>query len=98
MYIALFIFDLLKFFLIFQPYILFTFNIDIALFSSLICKTYFYINFVFASISPVLNVYISVERYISIAYSVKKDFLRKKKIQLGFSILLVIFNLILYRF
>ena len=31
-YIALFIFDLLKFFLIFQPYILFTFNIDIALF------------------------------------------------------------------
>jgi hypothetical protein len=95
-YIALFIFDLLKFFLIFQPYTLFTFNVDIALFSSLICKTYFYINYVFASISPVLNVYISIERYISIAYSAKKDFLRKKKIQLGFSIILVIFNLILY--
>jgi hypothetical protein len=95
-YISLFIFDLLKFFLIFQPYTLFTFNIDIALFSSLICKSYFYINYVFASIPPVLNVYISIERYISIAYSAKKDFLRKKNIQLGFSIILVLFNLILY--
>jgi hypothetical protein len=95
-YIALFKFDLLKLFLIFQPYALFAFNIDITVFSSLICKKYFYINYVFASISPVLNVYISIERYISIAYSAKKDFLRKKKIQLGFSIILVIFNLILY--
>jgi hypothetical protein len=51
---------------------------------------------VVASISPVLNVYISIERYISIAYSAKKDFLRKKNIQLGFSIILVLFNLILY--
>jgi hypothetical protein len=95
-YISLFIFDLLKFFLIFQPYTLFTFNIDIALFSRLICKSYFYINFAFGSISPVLNVYISIERYISIAFSAKKDFLRKKNIQLGFSIILILFNLILY--
>jgi hypothetical protein len=95
-YIALFIFDLLKFLLIFQPYTLFAFNIDITTFSSLICKTYFYINFAFGSISPFLNVYISVERYISIAYSAKKDFLRKKKIQLRFIIALILFNLILY--
>ena len=38
-YIALFIFDLLKFLFIFQPYTLFAFNIDITVFSSLICKT-----------------------------------------------------------
>jgi hypothetical protein len=71
-------------------------NIDITLFSSLFCKAYFYINFAFASISPFFNVYISIERYISIAYSAKKDFLRKKKIQLSFIIVLVLFNLILY--
>jgi len=75
---------------------LIAFNIDITLFSSLFCKAYFYINFAFASISPFFNVYISIERYISIAYSAKKDFLRKKKIQLSFIIVLVLFNLILY--
>jgi hypothetical protein len=95
-YIALFIFDSLKFFLIFQPYILFAFNIDITLFSRLSCKTLFYINYAFGSFSPFFNVYISIERYISIAFSGKKDFLRKKKIQLGFSIALVLCNLILY--
>ena len=50
----------------------------------------------FGSISPVLNVYISIERYISIAYSAKKDFLRKKNIQLGFIIVLALFNLTLF--
>jgi len=75
---------------------LFAFNIDITLFSRLSCKTLFYINYAFGSFSPFFNVYISIERYISIAFSAKKDFLRKKKIQLGFSIALVLFNLILY--
>jgi len=95
-YIALFIFDWLKFFLIFQSYTLFAFSIDITVFSSLICKTFFYVNYAFAPISPIFNVYISIERYISIAYSAKKFYLRKKKNQMGFIIGLVLFNLILY--
>ena len=95
-YIALFIFDWINFVLIFQPYAAFEFNIDVTLFSSLYCKTYFYINFVFATISPMLSVYISIERYISIAYIAKKDFLQQKKIQLIYIIAIVLFNLILY--
>jgi len=95
-YIALFIFDWLKFIVIFQSYALFAYDINITLFSRLSCKTFFYLTYVVASISPVLNVYISIERYISIACSEKKGFLRKDKIQLGFIIMLVLFKLILY--
>jgi len=95
-YIALFIFDWINFVLIFQPYAAFEFNIDVTLFSSLYCKTYVYINFVFSCISPMLNVYISIERYISIAYVAKKDFLRQKKIQLIYIIAIALFNLLLY--
>ena len=95
-YITLFIFDWINFILIFQLYAAYEFNIDVTLFSSLYCKTYFYINFVFAPISPMLNVYISIERYISIAYLAKKDFLRQKKIQLIYIITIALFNIILY--
>ncbi len=95
-YIALFLFDWINFILIFQPFALFAFNIDITLFSSLYCKLYFCINFMFAPISPVLNVYISIERYISIAYPTKKYFLLKNKIQLAYIIVSTLFNLLLY--
>jgi len=50
----------------------------------------------FAPISPVLNVYISIERYISIAYPTKKYFLLKNKIQLAYIIVSTLFNLLLY--
>jgi hypothetical protein len=95
-YIALFIFDWINCIFIFQLYAAYEFNIDITLFSSLICKTHFYIISLFAPISPMLNVYISIERYISIAYLAKKDFLRQKKIQLAYIITIALFNLILY--
>jgi hypothetical protein len=95
-YTALFIFDWINFILIFQPFALFAFNIDITVFSSLYCKIYFYISFIFAPISPILNVYISIERYISIAYPTKKYFLLKNKIQLAYIIVLALFNLLLY--
>ena len=82
--------------MIFQSYALFAYDINITLFSRLSCKTFFYLTYVVASISPVLNVYISIERYISIAHSAKKAFLRKKEIQYGFIIVLTLSNLILY--
>ncbi len=71
-------------------------NIVITLFSSLYCKLYFCISSIFAPISPVLNVYISIERYMSIAYPTKKYFLLKSKIQLAYICVLALFNLLLY--
>ena len=60
-YMALFTSDFITFATIFQPYAAFRFNIDVTLFSNIACKSYFYLSYVLASISPMLNVYITVE-------------------------------------
>ena len=95
-YIALFISDFFNFVLIFQSYTLIEFNINITSFSNFACKSYWYLNFALGPISPMLNVYISIERYISVAHSSKKHFLLKKQIQFAFIIAVTMYNLILY--
>jgi len=67
-YIAMFIFDWINFVTIFKPFLQYGLNINITTFGSLACKSYWYISYAFATISPMLNVYISIERFISIAY------------------------------
>jgi len=74
----------------------YAFKIDVTSFSSLACKSYWYISYAFATISPMLNVYISIERFISIAYPSKREILRKKHIQWAYTIVLTLFNLGLY--
>jgi len=95
-YIALFIYDWINFLLIAQPYAQFAFNIDITIFSLFSCKSYWYISYVLGPISPMLNVYISIERYISIVYPEKKHILLNNKTQLIYVIALTLFNLALY--
>jgi len=95
-YIALFISDFFNFILIFQSYTLVEFNINITSFSEFACKAYWYLNFALGPISPMLSVYISIERYISIAHLTKKHFLLNKKIQFAFIIAITMFNFILY--
>jgi len=81
---------------IFKPLMQYAFKIDVTSFSSLACKSYWYVNYAFATIPPMLNVYISIERFISIAYPSKKEILRKKHIQWVYTIVLTFFNLGLY--
>jgi hypothetical protein len=95
-YIAMFIFDWISFILIFQPYLFYSFNKDITLFSFLACKLYWYFTYAFATISPMLNVYISIERFISLAYPTRKYILLKDKFQLAYIIALTLFNLGVY--
>jgi len=95
-YTALFIFDLINLILIFQPYLLFGFNNNVIASSSLTCKSYWYVNYVLGPISPMLNVYISIERYISIFDPKNKYFLLKNQIQFIFIIGLTVFNMLLY--
>jgi len=95
-YIAMFIFDWINLVTIFKPYLQYGLNIDITTFGSLACKSYWYISYAFATISPMLNVYISIERFISIAYPSKKYILLKDNIQLAYIITLTLFNLGLY--
>jgi hypothetical protein len=95
-YMAIFIIDWISFILIIQPYLLYSFNINVTLFSNLACKSYWYFTYAFATISPMLNVYISIERFISLAYPTKKYILLKNKIQSAYIIILTLFNLVLY--
>jgi hypothetical protein len=95
-YIALFIYDWILFLTILQPYIQLAYNIDFSIFSRLVCKLYNFIGYAFGPISPMLNVYISIERFISIAYPTKKYILLKKENQLACIFTLTLHNLLLY--
>ena len=77
-YIALFTFVSINLALIFQPYVQFAFNIDVTSFSLFGCESYWYVNYAMGPISPMLTVYISIERYISM-YSLLKRINNSKK-------------------
>jgi hypothetical protein len=64
--------------------------------SSLICKLAIFFNRSFSAVSPLLIVYISIDRYISIQSPGKRFYLRKEKIQLFYFIFVIIYNLIYY--
>jgi hypothetical protein len=64
--------------------------------SDIICKLTNYFGFSLAVISPMLIVYISFDRYISIKYPAKRFLFRKAKIQFIYFIIIFLFNLIYY--
>ena len=60
------------------------------------CKLFMYADFAFANLSPMLLIYISVERLISIKYPARQFFLKKNKNILIFCFLVTIFNMLFY--
>ena len=68
--------------IIIQSFVLNALGIDAFLVSSIMCKILKYFYYIYDSIPPMLIVYISIERYVSITYPSKKLLLRKKKTQL----------------
>ncbi len=64
--------------------------------SDIICKLTNYFGFSLAVVSPMLIVYISFDRYISIKYPAKRFLFRKAKIQFIYFIIVFLFNLIYY--
>ena len=77
-------------------YLNFAFNWNISIANLFSCKLYFYLNYSLSSISPMLLAYISMERFFSMKYPIRKTFLRKTSIQLIFLILIITLNLCLY--
>jgi hypothetical protein len=57
------------------------FNINITVISSIACKIYWYARYSMAFISPMMNSYISADRFISVAFPTKKFFLQKCSVQ-----------------
>ena len=72
------------------------YSIDLQVMSGLACKLINYFNFTFSGNSPWLLVYISVEKFISIIYPTRRFFIRKKKTQLVYFIILLTINFVYY--
>lgn len=61
-----------------------------------LCKIGNYINFSLAIVSPMLLMYISIDRFISIKYPSKRFILRKKNTQFLFFVFTIVFNFSYY--
>ncbi len=91
-FICMFVLDCIYLPLIFHPYLANAFNIDVTAMSNTACKAYWYARYSIAIISPMMNVYISVERFISITYPVRKFFLQKKNVQVVYILVIIVLN------
>ena len=74
------------------------FEIKLLDLSTSTCKIFSIVFFVYMQIPPMLLVYISIERFVSIAYPSKRLFLRRNNIQLIYFLGLIFYNCFLYLF
>ena len=74
------------------------FNIRILMTSNVSCKLGWMVYPIYMSLSPMLLVYISVERFVSIAYPAKRFLLRRENFQLIYFLGLIIYNCCFYLF
>lgn len=96
-YIFLLSLDLIYLFKILIDYIIYnSFQVDLSTLSRISCKMTFFVNYSLDVGSPMLLVYISIEKYISIRYPSKRIVLRRKGNQSAYFLLITIFNLFLY--
>ena len=91
---CLFLIDTVYVMLILEKYVQFGFHIPYDHISIVFCKMNRYFNFSLDAISPMLVVYIVVDRYLSIKSSNK--ILRRTDLQVAFFITVFIFNALLY--
>ena len=95
-YLYLFICDSIFLSFIIVNYFDFGYDYDLTVLSKYICKMYWYISYVIAPISPWLLIYISIDKVIAIKYPSKRFFLRNKKNQFIYLIILIAFNSVFY--
>ena len=84
--------------IILNEYLLDNFNIKLLYDSVIGCKLGWILFSAYMPIPSMLLVYISVERFISIAYASRRFFLRRSHIQLIYFLVLIVFNVSLYMF
>jgi hypothetical protein len=94
-FICMFALDCIYFPLIFHPYMAYMFNMNVTNMSSIACKSYWYARYSMAFISPMMNVYISVERFISITLPARKLYLQKNIVQNIYIAAIVLANMLL---
>lgn len=96
MYIFSFISDILILILVIVNYLQAGYDYDLTIISKATCKIYWYLNFSIASISPMLLVYISFEKAVSIHKPSKRYFFRKQKTQFIYFLMTISYNFVVY--
>lgn len=96
MYRILFLMDLIFLLTLIKYYMSESFDIHLETTSVWFCKFYYYITYGFSTISPMMLLYISIERIVSIKLPSKRFILRKQKYQIFYFLTVLISNLLLY--
>jgi len=81
-YKLMFIFDTLYIIQIIHFYLQFPFSLDLTILSRLSCKLWQYLSYQGDSITPIMLIYISLEKYTSIGNPLKSRMLNKRKNQI----------------
>ena len=84
--------------IILLEYIRNNFGLNVSVLSTYSCKSIFMMFLVYEQIPPMLLVYISIERFVSIAYPFKRFFLRRNSTQSIYFVGLIVYNCCLYSF
>jgi hypothetical protein len=93
-FICMFTLDCIYLPLVFHPYLAYAFQINLTAMSNVTCKLYWYARYSLAIISPMMNVYISVERFIAITFPARKLFLLKTNIQIAYIFMIILVNFV----
>ena len=92
MYKFLFTIDSVCLLIVLNNYFIHAFGRGFSTYSWLACKLYMQFAYTFSPISPMILLYILFERYLSIKFPVESNFLRKKKTQLVYIIIILVLN------
>lgn len=95
-YRYLFLTDSVYLIMILEPYFETEFNWDFCIQSNFTCKAYSYVSYLLQIVSPMLLVYISVEKLVSIKNAKRKNILRSTNVQLVYFLLVSLFSLLYY--
>ena len=96
MYIYLFSIDSVYLLSLLVEYFEMGFSYEVSAYSELTCKLNIFFRYLFANISPMILVYISLERYIAIKYPGKRFKLKRSPTQSVYLLLICGINLMLY--
>jgi hypothetical protein len=98
MYKYLFIVNLIFSLLILDNYLVNAQGIGFSIISSYTCKFFRLLAYPIVPLTPILMVYIMIERYLSIKFPVESNFMRKNSVQMIYLLTIIVFNLILFSY
>lgn len=96
MYKYLFITDTIFLVQIVINYFAYGFGWDLTTLSKYVCKMFWYINYTSDMMSPLILIYISAEKLVSIKYPARKDFFRHPRIQFIYLLIVIAYNSVYY--